>query len=87
MRKINRSLIISNLLYTWEVPRKIEEFPGMFQTTTLFIIFSQRQRKNLWVRQNMFFIKVVFILWNDPNFVCMNIQKNFYYVYILLRNI
>ena len=36
----------------------------------------------------MFFIKVVFILGNDPNFVCMNIQKkNFYYVYILLRNI
>ena len=23
----------------------------------------------------MFFIKVVFILGNDPNFVCMNIQK------------
>lgn len=80
MRKINRSLITFNLLYTWEIPKKTEELPGMFQTTTLFIIFSQRQRKNLWVRQNMSFIKVIFILGNDPNFVCMNKQKNFMYI-------
>ena len=64
-------------MYTWEIPRKTQELPGMFQTTTLFIIFSQRQRKNLWVRQNMSFIKVVFILGNDPNFVCMNNHTEF----------
>lgn len=28
----------------------------------------------------MSFIKVIFILRNDPNFVCMNKQKNFMYI-------